>query len=85
MRTSIGRIGQIAARSATRLYEQKMTPFLSDIKQQEGKEVFASTIMLRAAADLFHVLGPDYEQHLDMLVGIMKEQANAQKLCKKSP
>lgn len=85
MRANIGRIGQIASRSANRLYEQKMTPFLSEINQQEGKEAFASTIMLRASADLSHILGPDYEQHLDMLVGIMKEQANAHKLHKKSP
>lgn len=85
MRKNIGRIGQIAGRSANRLYDQNVTPFLNNIKHQEGKEVFASTVMLRASADLFHILGPDYEQQLDMLVGIMKEQANSSKLYKKSP
>ena len=37
--------------------------------------MFASTVMLRASADLFHLLGNEYEGQLDMLVGIMKEQA----------
>ena len=37
--------------------------------------MFASTVMLRASADLFSLLGVEYEKQLDMLVSIMKEQA----------
>ena len=77
MRKRITQIGAVAARSANRLYDQNIKPFADDIKVQEGKEVFASTIMLRASADLFHVLGSGYEEQLDMLVKIMKEQAKA--------
>lgn len=77
MRKRITRIGAVATRSANRLYDQNIKPFSDDIKVQEGKEVFASTIMLRASADLFHTLGGGYEEQLDMLVKIMKEQAKA--------
>lgn len=69
--------GQIANRSANRLYEQKLKPFFDEIKQKDAKEVFASTLMLRASAELFHLLGPNYEDHVDNLVFIMKEQAKA--------
>lgn len=80
MRKNITRVGQIASRSAGRLYDQHAKPFFDEIKHKEAKETFASTLMLRASADLFHVLGPDFNQHLDMLVDVMKEQAkNAQK------
>ena len=75
MRKKITRFGVVAARSANHLYDQKLKPFYEDIKQQESKEVFASTIMLRASADLFHLLGDEYEEQLDMLVNIMKDQA----------
>lgn len=75
IRQKITQVGVVAARSANRLYDQKLKPFYEDIKQQEGKEVFASTIMLRASAELFHILKDDYETQLDMLVNIMKEQA----------
>ncbi|WP_180181145.1 hypothetical protein [Acinetobacter sp. YH01021] len=75
MRKRITHIGAIASRSAHRLYDTNLKPFADAIKQQEGKEVFASTVMLRASADLFHLLGNGYEEQLDMLVGIMKEQA----------
>ena len=75
MRKKITRIGVIASRSAHRLYDKNLKPFADDIKQQEAKEVFASTIMLRASADLFHLLGDQYEDQLDMLVGVMKNQA----------
>jgi hypothetical protein len=71
----ITQVGIVAARSANRLYDEKLKPFYEDIKQQEGKEVFASMIMLRASAELFHILKDDYETQLDMLVKIMKEQA----------
>ena len=75
MRKQITRIGVIASRSAHRLYDKNLKPFADDIKQQEAKEVFASTIMLRASADLFHLLGDQYENQLDMLVRVMKNQA----------
>lgn len=75
MRKQITRIGVIASRSAHRLYDKNLKPFADDIKQQEAKEVFASTIMLRASADLFHLLGDQYEDQLDMLVRVMKNQA----------
>lgn len=75
MRRKITRIGVIASRSAHRLYDKNLKPFADDIKQQEAKEVFASTIMLRASADLFHLLGDQYEDQLDMLVRVMKNQA----------
>jgi len=70
-------VGQIASRSANRLYEQKLKPFFDEIKQKDAKEVFASTLMLKASAELFHLLGPNYEDHVDNLVLIMKEQAKA--------
>lgn len=76
MREEITHVGVVAARSATRLYDQKLKPFLDDLKHQEAKEVFASTIMLQASADLFHLLGDGYEEHLDMLVAVMKDRAN---------
>lgn len=75
MRKRITHVGVVASRSAHRLYDKNLKAFADDIKQQEAKEVFASTIMLRASADLFHLLGDGYEEQLDMLVGIMKEQA----------
>mgnify|MGYP001627085868 CR=1 FL=1 len=75
MRKQITRVGVIASRSAHRLYDWNIKPFADYIKHQEAKEVFASTVMLRASADLFHLLGNEYEGQLDMLVGIMKEQA----------
>jgi hypothetical protein len=75
VRKQITRIGVIASRSAHRLYDKNLKPFADDIKQQEAKEVFASTIMLRASADLFHLLGDQYENQLDMLVRVMKNQA----------
>lgn len=77
MRKQITRVGVIASRSAHRIYDEKLKPFADDIKQQEAKEVFASTVMLRASADLFHLLGDGYEEQLDMLVKVMKEQAKA--------
>lgn len=83
MRNQITKVGVIASRSAHRLYDQKLKPFADDIKQAEGKEVFASTIMLRASADLFHLLGDGYEEQLDMLVNVMKEQAKAARLNEK--
>ena len=75
MLKQITQTGVIASRSAHRLYDEKLKPFSDDIKKKEGKEVFASTIMLRASADLFHLLGDDYEEQLDMLVRVMKDQA----------
>lgn len=75
IRQKVTRVGVVAARSANRLYDEKIKPFYEAIKQPEGKEVFASTIMLRASAELFHILKGDYETQLDMLVKIMKEQA----------
>lgn len=83
MRKQISHVGVVASRSANRLYDEKIKPFAEDIKQQEGKEVFASTIMLRASADLFHLLGDGYEEQLDMLVNVMKEQAKAAQLNEK--
>ena len=77
MRKQITRVGVIASRSAHRIYDEKLKPFADDIKQQEAKEVFASTVMLRASADLFNLLGDGYEEQLDMLVKVMKEQAKA--------
>lgn len=77
MRKQITHVGVIASRSAHRIYDEKLKPFADDIKQQEAKEVFASTVMLRASADLFHLLGDGYEEQLDMLVKVMKEQAKA--------
>ncbi|MFA3129925.1 hypothetical protein KWG22_18155 [Acinetobacter pittii] len=85
MRNQITKIGEIAARSANRLYDTNLKPFINEMKQQEAKEVFASTVMIRAAAELFHLLGPEFEGHLDMLVEVMKNEANAQNECKKSP
>lgn len=75
MRKKITHTGVIASRSAHRLYDKNLKPFADEIKKQEAKEVFASTIMLRASADLFHLLGDGYEDQLDMLVRVMKEQA----------
>lgn len=75
MRKQITQVGVIASRSAHRLYDEKLRPFSDNIKKKEGKEVFASTIMLRASADLFHLLGDGYEEQLDMLVRVMKNQA----------
>ena len=83
MRKQITRVGVIASRSANRIYDEKLKPFADDIKQQEAKEVFASTIMLRASADLFHLLGDGYEEQLEMLVGVMKDQAKAARQEKK--
>ncbi len=83
MRKQITRVGVIASRSAHRIYDEKLKPFADDIKQQEAKEVFASTIMLRASADLFHLLGDGYEEQLDMLVEVMKGQAKAARQGKK--
>lgn len=77
MQKQITKIGVVASRSANRLYDEKLKPFADDIKQQEGKEVFASTVLLRASADLYHLLGAEFEDHLDMLVKIAKEQAKA--------
>ena len=83
MRKQITKVGAIASRSANRLYDQKLKPFADEIKQAEAKEVFASTIMLRASVDLFHLLGDGYEEQLDMLVNVMKEQAKAARLNEK--
>ena len=83
MRKQITRVGIIASRSAHRIYDEKLKPFADDIKQQEAKEVFASTVMLRASADLFHLLGDGYEEQLDMLVEVMKGQAKAARQGKK--
>jgi hypothetical protein len=80
MRKQITQIGVVASRSANRLYDEKLKPFSDEIKKKEGKEVFASTIMLRASADLFHLFGDSYEDHLDMLVSVMKEQAKAARI-----
>lgn len=80
MRKKITHVGVVASRSANRLYDQKLKPFADEIKQQEAKEVFASTVMLRASADLFSLLGVEYEKQLDMLVSIMKEQAKNARL-----
>ncbi|OOW09639.1 hypothetical protein [Acinetobacter sp. MF4640] len=76
MREEITHVGGVAARSATRLYDQNLKPFFDDLKHQEAKEVFASVIMLQASAELFHLLGDGYEEHLDMLVAVMKDRAN---------
>lgn len=76
MREEITHVGVVAARSATRLYDQNIKPFLDDLKHQEAKEVLASTIMLQASAELFHLLGDGYEEHLDMLVAVMKDRAD---------
>lgn len=80
MRKQITHMGVIASRSANRIYDKSLKVFMDEIKQQEGKEVFASTVMLRASADLFHSLGSDFEDQLDMLVSVMKEQAKAARL-----
>lgn len=76
MREKISRVGVVAARSATRLYEQKLKPFADDLKHQEAKEVFASTVMLQASGELFKLLGDGFEEQIDMLVGVMKDRAN---------
>lgn len=76
----IGRIGAVASRSANKIYDDKIVPFFSDIKQKEGKEVFASTLIIRAGADLFGIAGDDFERQLDLLVGVMKEQARQARL-----
>ena len=80
MRKQITHIGVIASRSANRIYDKSLKVFMDEIKQQEGKEVFASTVMLRTSADLFQSLGGDFEDQLDMLVSVMKEQAKAARL-----
>ena len=85
MRNQITKIGEIAARSANRLYDQKLKPLYVEMKQDEAKEVFASTIMIRASAELFHLLGPEFEGHLDMLVEVMKNSAKTLNEAKKSP
>lgn len=76
MREEITHIGVVAARSATRLYDQKLKPFADDLKHREAKEVFASTIMLQASGELFKLLDDGFEEHLDMLVAVMKDRAN---------
>lgn len=82
MRKQITHVGVVASRTANRIYDEKIKPLSEGINQQEAKEVFASTVMLRASADLFHLLGESYEQQLDMLVNIMKEQAKSARLIK---
>ncbi|MGR2824219.1 hypothetical protein FY048_01550 [Acinetobacter sp. 1124_18A] len=77
MRNEITQVGVVASRSANRIYDEKVNLFFNEIKQKEGKEVFASTIILRAGADLYNLLGEDFENQLDMLVKIMKDQAKA--------
>lgn len=76
MREKITHVGVVAARSATRLYNQNLKPFSEELKHQEAKEVFASTVMLQASGELFKLLGEGYEEQLDMLVSVMKERAN---------
>ncbi|MEQ1298844.1 hypothetical protein [Acinetobacter soli] len=76
MREKITRIGVVAAKSATRLYNQNLKPFSEELKHQEAKKVFASTVMLQASGELFKLLGDGFEEQLDMLVDVMKERAN---------
>ena len=80
MRNRITHIGVIASRSANRIYDKSVKVFVDEIKQKEAKEVFASTLMLRASADLFQLLGDGYEDQLDMLVRVMKDQAKSSRL-----
>lgn len=79
MRKTLGKTSVIAANIANRHYAEKIKPFADEIKKPEGKETYFSTIMINASADLFHALGDGFEEQLDMLVIIMKEQARKNK------
>lgn len=78
MRKQLGKSSVIAARVATKHYHEKIRPFGADIKSQEGKETYHSTMIIMAGADLFKAFNGDFEKfnnQLDMLVNVVKAQA----------
>lgn len=75
MRTRLGKSSVIGANVANKHYAEKIKVFGNEIKKPEAKEAYFSTILLNAGADLFHTLGDGFEDQLDMLVKIMKQQA----------
>lgn len=79
----ITQTGLIASKTAHRIYDENVQLAIQSISDDTAKEVFVSTILLRAMADLF-AESLDFESDLDALVGIAKQQALESRIMQQS-